>query len=40
MKKLLKRIMALSLCACMMMGAASPVSAAEPRYIGQSSSYV
>lgn len=31
MKKLLKRIMALSLCACMMMGAASPASAAEPR---------
>lgn len=28
MKKLLKRIMALSLCACMMMGAASPASAA------------
>ena len=33
MKKLLKRIMALSLCACMMMGAASPASAAEPRLI-------
>lgn len=30
MKKLLKRIMALSLCACMMMGAAAPVNAAGP----------
>ena len=29
MKKLLKRIMALSLCACMMMGAASTASAAQ-----------
>lgn len=38
MKKLLKRIMALSLCACMMMGAASPASAAniQPRYTANS----